>query len=1122
MKFLIDKTGLALVLLVGIFVFVGVGMSGVFGNTQIGLTLFSNTDLDSDIVGHYSFDTGFEQGVFGFGNGGTTTVDFSTNIDFVRDVAIDDAGYLYVTGFCNGCGSAGSYAFVTYKLDPVDGSTVWSTTTDPGPNFDTGLGIDVDSLGDVYVTGLCDNNACASGGDAHYTIKIDGDDGDLIWATTTDPSTGIDSGEAIAVDSKGNVFVAGFCNGCGSLGGDAYYIYKVNPDSGAMIWATTTDPSNSSDRPSGIITDNDGGMYVTGHCGSCGGGSSEAYHTVKFSTDDGSLLWSTTTDSGTSGFQRSDGIAMATSGALYVTGYCTNCGGLGGRAHYTIKIDANSGDFLWGTTTDLSSVNDEGNGVVATEDGDVYVTGYCDGCGTNGNEALYTYKLGLGDGSIIWATTTDVTSGEDLAERVVVGRDGGVYVVGSCDGCSGVTNDGHYIMKLNPDDGSFVSSAEAGAIRLYGAETAPGNIGQGVQFDGLDNYAVANVNHDFSSSNLTITAWVKADTINQSDQNTFLSQSGATDQFQFEIDGENQECGNDALRFNIFEGGTSIPLCGITNIVPDQWYHTAISINFTDDEAYIYLNGEVDVASTTFLATMDTAIEPLYVGGTYNNPVSQLFDGMVDDVRIFNRVLSAEEISRLYGLGATTKINTTITTNPNLERGLVGHWTFDGTDVDRANNQIIDRSEGGNHGTTTGMDSATTTAPGTIGQGFDLDGVDDFVNVSDVPILEPSEYTLTAWIKPRVHVDYARVMAHGDSSAGIMMAFGNLTSNNKMRCLNYDGDFDVVVHPFDLDVSGDTWYHVTCVKDASSITIFINGESSASLSSGSPQYATGEYWRFGNDLSGAGYFFDGVIDDVRIYDRALSTSTIQRLYGLGATTKINTTITTNSDLERGLVSHWTFDGKDRDTASSTGEVHNRTRSLNGDMQNYTLVQDGFVPGVIGQALATNGVDEYVVVPQDSALEGFSSVSIAAWVNPQGPADSSWSHMVIKDYLAEADYGLLFAGNDSVSNCQTNDFVFRIEAATELNLCSTESYAVDGDWHYLVGTWDGSVATLYIDGTFATSGNLTGTLVDRDQNFVIGGNEGASDRYFDGYLDDVRVYDRTLSADEVLRLYQLGQ
>ena len=103
------------------------------------------------------------------------------------------------------------------------------------------------------------------------------------------------------------------------------------------------------------------------------------------------------------------------------------------------------------------------------------------------------------------------------------------------------------------------------------------------------------------------------------------------------------------------------------------------------------------------------------------------FGGAMDDVRLYNRAISADEIKRLYALGNTTHISTTLDTKPNLDFGLVGHWTFDGKDM---YTNVKDTSGQGNNGDLilgASGNTSTTTAPGKLGQALTFDGTDDYI-----------------------------------------------------------------------------------------------------------------------------------------------------------------------------------------------------------------------------------------------------------------------------------------------------------------------------------------------------------------------------------------------------------
>jgi hypothetical protein len=85
------------------------------------------------------------------------------------------------------------------------------------------------------------------------------------------------------------------------------------------------------------------------------------------------------------------------------------------------------------------------------------------------------------------------------------------------------------------------------------------------------------------------------------------------------------------------------------------------------------------------------------------------------------------------------------------------------------------------------------------------------------------------------------------------------------------------------------------------------------------------------------------------------------------------------------------------------------------------------------------------------------------------------------------------------------------------------YAPPSDeWTHGLMTFDGSVIRLYINGLEYDNSNESGTISDNTNSFCVGGGCDVGTFWFGGAIDDVRVYDRTLSAEEALRLYQLGQ
>ena len=249
-------------------------------------------------------------------------------------------------------------------------------------------------------------------------------------------------------------------------------------------------------------------------------------------------------------------------------------------------------------------------------------------------------------------------------------------------------------------------------------------------------------------------------------------------------------------------------------------------------------------------------------------------------------------------LGGTT-INKTITSNPDLERGLIGHWTFDGPDMV---SNVADHSGNGNDGTLTNFTS-TTTVPGKIGQALDFAEDNDRVDTGTITHgIGTGDFTYATWAVRTVDTgqSYQGVMANGDFAPAMYVETNNT---------NIWGGYFGSAMTADTSLTIGEWYHLVMMRSGTTIKFYVNGVQEATTYENATSLAN-TVFRLGNSSASAVNECDCVLDDSRFYDRALSQEEITRLYDLGATTHINQTITSNPDLEDGLVGHWTFDGPD--------------------------------------------------------------------------------------------------------------------------------------------------------------------------------------------------------------------
>jgi len=210
-----------------------------------------------------------------------------------------------------------------------------------------------------------------------------------------------------------------------------------------------------------------------------------------------------------------------------------------------------------------------------------------------------------------------------------------------------------------------------------------------------------------------------------------------------------------------------------------------------------------------------------------------------------------------------------------LVRGLVGCWMMN----EGSGNRISDLSMNGNNGTLIGANGLPTWVPGRSGQALNFDGVDDYVDMGSNASLKPvSAITVSAWIKFNSLTADIRAISdwHGLASEDRWIFYENSATVIYWYVCNVNGvNTAYVAYTPTLN----TWLHLVGTYNGSAIEFHVNGASvgttalSGNLNAGSSNYTV----RIGKQATTGGYF-DGLIDEVRIYNRALSQAEIQWLY----------------------------------------------------------------------------------------------------------------------------------------------------------------------------------------------------------------------------------------------------
>ena len=195
----------------------------------------------------------------------------------------------------------------------------------------------------------------------------------------------------------------------------------------------------------------------------------------------------------------------------------------------------------------------------------------------------------------------------------------------------------------------------------------------------------------------------------------------------------------------------------------------------------------------------------------------------------------------------------------------------------------------------------------------------------------------------------------------------------------------------------------------------------------------------------------------------------------------------------GLVGAWNFD--------ETSGTAVKDLSGNGNDGKTTSVTR--VAGKYGQALSFNGASSIVTVNDAASLRLSRAATVEAWVKPT--TVTGWRTVVLKEQSETLSYGLYSSNEDN----RPAGHVFTSRDAG----VASSSVLAPNTWAYLAATWDGTTQTIYVNGTKIATAALKGTIAPSSKPLRFGGNK-IWNEWFKGAIDDIRIYNRALTAAEV--------
>jgi len=612
-----------------------------------------------------------------------------------------------------------------------------------------------------------------------------------------------------------------------------------------------------------------------------------------------------------------------------------------------------------------------------------------------------------------------------------------------------------------------------------------------------------------------------------------------------------------------------------TKVVNDNaWHHIAyVYDQSASGSISIYVDGALDTSQANTEAWAWPATQPIELGSSHD-AYWRVFVGLMDDVQIHNRMLTAGEIAATYA------------GNPVLDSSLVERLNFGAAPV---NNLVADSSASNNSATNQGATWVSADSGRNGLMRFDLNFSQ--ITVAAHPDFNSPTGTIAFWMK-----------STGNTGPG---DFASILYD---RRLGFEGDVITMKDDGTIFVqaraSGGTansfatvgtvndgqWHHVAYVYNQAadgSISVYLDGALSKSQTNTTEwSWPADQQIELGLSHDSYWFGFEGALDDVRIYNRALTPAEIAQIapptFRFDIRPATQNAFAGDDVLLTGLANmaatyQWRFYGTNLSGATSNALALNNVQSANAGP--YVLVASNATFGAITSAPAVLTINprpsvgaslvarynfdaapvNNVIVDSAPGGKHPGTNRLAVWAASVSgrdgvmqflPADPGSQiaippHPDFDSTKGTIAFWMKTAGNDLTfgdfasiifdRRTDNGDVITMVDDGTlfvqayfhyfKINQFATTNTVNNDQWHHVAYVYDQSVngsTTFYIDGQLAASNPNTGVWAwDPNQELELGKSYDTYWRRFNGYLDDVQFYARILSPAEVAQSMALG-
>lgn len=560
------------------------------------------------------------------------------------------------------------------------------------------------------------------------------------------------------------------------------------------------------------------------------------------------------------------------------------------------------------------------------------------------------------------------------------------------------------------------------------------HFGQSASFNGSSSFITLPGNMLNSLTAISASAWV-------------YRRTGSSDNYEYILSGgisvSGQRYGiavNDAgssgtdNKFYITDGATTFHTNTVCNY--NTWYHVVYTWSGT--ELKFYVNGSLDSTFTAVSCNFQSSGNGHKIGEYHHNGNYE-WEGEIDQVRIFNKAISASEVTTLYN-----EIGERNGTPANIDFGVGGKSLY-GAGFNGSN--------------------STITLPAGLGSS--------------------GNRSRSFWINVDNLDNAVTIFYLGDSGSNAYYETCSVQTNGKIRYQErHDTSTNSVLIDSSSSIAAGRWYNVVYVFSGSVRTLYINGVQEAQTTSSYATVNNIPYPGFIGSFRTAVTNTEGKIDQVRLFNKALSSSEISKLYGNGAGEIAceHTATTTDVNYPVTNLAYYKLDNNSKDSGKSRGKFN----------QGVTFI--GNSAGIVNTTLQLSS----------------TAHSVSLWMKPQDLTATKWQIMFFSAFNGYPSFTL------GKRPDKTTSFHYRNESSQEVYFTLSNA----NTWYHVVVTRNNSGSTVYVNGSsVATDSNSMGTYGSSSyQKASIGSNPLYPAEYFDGTLDQIRVYNVALTATDVANLY----